>query len=384
MKPKIVQITALDSTMRNLIGHLNMKSLEAGYEVHCICTPGEDVQLLLDKGYIVHPVKIDREISPLNNFRSIIKIVKILKMIKPEIVHVHTPIAAVLGRIAAKLAGVKNIIYTAHGFYFHDGMPEKKYKFFYSIEKMVGTLCTDYIFTQSKEDYDLAKSNNFLMKKKRNNYLHISNGIDIKNRFNIANFDDGIKTEIINKLSISEESFVITFIGRMVKEKGILDLVEAIEIIPRKYKIDLIAIGNVSSSERDQSLTDIIDSKSLKNIHFIGRVSNVEDYLFASDTFVLPSYREGMPRSIIEAMSLKNAVVATDIRGSREEVIEGYNGFLVDTNKPTQIAEKLIKLMDDSKLLKNMQDSGLKEVNLNYDEDIVVQKQINIFNKITK
>lgn len=384
MKSKIVQITALDSTMKGLIGLLNIRSLDAGYEVHCICSPGQDTKELLDRGYIVHPVKIDRKISPLKNLKNIIKISKIIKKINPDIVHVHTPVASVIGRIASKIAGVKNIIYTAHGFYFHEGMNKKQYKLFFNIEKWIGRFCTDYIFTQSKEDFQLAKDNKFLKSSKSKNYLHISNGIDIDNRFNIDNFKESLKKDIREHLKIENDSLIITFIGRMVKEKGILDLLEAIDIVSSDYKVDLIAMGSVVESERDQTLNSYIEKNDKKNVHFIGRVSNVEDYLYTSNVFILPSYREGMPRSIIEAMAMKNAIIATDIRGSREEVIDGFNGFLVDASSPKQIAESITTLIENNELLKTMQSNSLLEVKQKYNEEVVVQKQIEIFDKITK
>ena len=152
--------------------------------------------------------------------------VKLFKQIKPDIVHVHTPIAAVLGRIAAKIAGVPTIIYTAHGFYFHEGMSLKTYKFYFNIEKFIGKYFTDYIFTQSKEDYHTAIKITF-KKSKQSNYLHISNGIDIDNQFNFELINKDNLTNIKQELEIKDGDIVVTFIGRLVKEKGILDLLDS-------------------------------------------------------------------------------------------------------------------------------------------------------------
>src|SRR5699024_7365692 len=109
---------------------------------------------------------------------------KLFKKEKPDIVHVHTPVASVLGRIAAKLAGVPNIIYTAHGFYFHENMSPEKYKLFYTIEKLCAKWCTDYIFTQSEEDGNLAINKNFLPPGK---ITIIGNGVDVNEKFNPSN-----------------------------------------------------------------------------------------------------------------------------------------------------------------------------------------------------
>lgn len=383
MKPKIVQICALDSTMYKMLNTLNKKSLEEGFEVHCICSDGEYINKLRECGYIVHPIKITREINIKDNLITIKNIYRKLKQIKPDIVHVHTPIAAVLGRIAAKLAKVKTIIYTAHGFYFHEGMSKKKYKVFYNIEKYVGKFLTDYIFTQSEEDFILAEEGNFLSRQKRKNYLHISNGIDLTNRFNLKRFNSSIKDNIIKEHNISKDTMIVSFIGRMVKEKGIFDLIEAMKLLEDYKDIHLFAMGGLPESERDKSLKGFLENVSdIKNVTFTGKIENVEDYLFASDIFVLPSYREGMPRSIIEAMSMKNAVIATNIRGSREEVIPKFNGYLVEVKNPLQIKDMILDLYNNREKLKKFKENSLTRAQQLYDENDVVQKQIMIFKEV--
>ncbi|MDK6864079.1 glycosyltransferase family 4 protein [Nosocomiicoccus ampullae] len=379
MKTKIVQITAIDASMNNMLKLLNERSKEAGYEVHCICSPGKNTEKIINKGYIYHPVNIDRKIAPISNLKSIVRIYKILKRIKPDIVHVHTPVAAVLGRIAARLANVDNIIYTAHGFYFHEGMSARKYKIFFNIEKYMGKFFTDFIFTQSMEDYNTAKDNKFLKNEK--NYLHISNGIDLTKKFNYQLMNKNTMTELKERLGIKSEDIVLAYVGRLVKEKGILDLLEAFKNLEGKINTKLLIVGNIPESERDQTLSSTINELILNpNIIFTGRVTNVEDYLYMSDIFILPSFREGMPRSIIEAMAMKNAIIATDIRGSREEVDDNINGFLVNLNSPIEIEEKIIKLYNNKKLLFDMQEAAYQKAQTEYDEEKVVKKQLQIFN----
>src|SRR5690625_1295993 len=167
--------------MNGLLRELNTTILEEGYELICVCSDGPRVKGLREEGFDVRTINIDRKISPIENLKSIYKMYKLFRKEKPDIVHVHTPIAAVLGRIAAKMARVPAIIYTAHGFYFHENMSPKKYKFFYTIEKLCAKWCTDYIFTQSEEDGQLAIDNNFLS---ADNITIISNGVDVNGTFN--------------------------------------------------------------------------------------------------------------------------------------------------------------------------------------------------------
>lgn len=381
MKPKIVQITAIDASMNNLLGLLNKKSQDNGYEIHCICSPGDGANKILENGYTFHPIKIERRISLFSNLKSIYKIYKVLKRIRPDIVHVHTPIAAVLGRITAKLAGVKTTIYTAHGFYFHEGMSKKEYNLFFNIEKLMGKFFTDYLFTQSKEDYEVAKSHKFL--RNESNYLHISNGIDVDGRFNVE--EHGLYSEgIRKKLNIQDSDLLISFAGRLVKEKGILDLFEVFNYFKSYKDIKFIVLGEVAETERDQSIKKYIQviQNRMDNVIFTGNVSNIEEFLFSSDIFILPSYREGMPRSIIEAMAMENAIIATNVRGSREEVDSDINGFLVNVNDPNSIINKVKKLYNDRDLLEKMKKSASKKAKNEYDEETVVLKQLNIFSEI--
>ncbi|MCE4955670.1 glycosyltransferase family 4 protein [Macrococcoides caseolyticum] len=374
---KIVQITAIDTSQEKLLKKLNLESKKSGFEVHCISSKGEDYKNILNDGHIFHDVKIDRKISPISNVKSVISIYKVLKKIKPDIVHVHTPVAAVLGRIAAKIAKTPIVIYTAHGFYFHDGMSKKKYKIFYGIEKYLGRYFTDFIFTQSEEDFNLAKSGKFL--KNQNNYLWISNGIDLEDKFNISKIDEVKTSKIKADLNINNSDLVVSFIGRLVEEKGILDLLKAAKNL-KNCNIHFIIMGGLYESDRDLNTYDKIQEFLQEDhIHYVGQVDNANEYLFISDIFCLPSYREGMPRSIIEAMSMKNAIIATNIRGSREEVVHEKNGYLVDIKDYKSIEKYILYLQSNPYVLEMMKKQSFDRAYELYNEKTVVEKQIKVF-----
>lgn len=375
---KVVQLCAIDETMDKLLKSLNMALIKSGYEVIAVSSKGELQGKLSDMGLKVRNVNIDRNINPMSNIKSIVEMYKLFKEERPQIVHVHTPVAAVLGRIAAKLAKVPIIVYTAHGFYFHENMSKVKYMLFLFIEKVMARLCTDYIFTQSNEDLETAIINTF---KKESRMIAIGNGVDVRNRFNPINIQlDSINT-IVNKLNINEDDFIVTFIGRLVKEKGILDLLKSYQYIEGKVKF--IIVGDVFQGDRDRdTYMELKRYESNENIKFVGKICNVEDVLSMTDVFCLPSYREGMPRSIIEAMAMECAVVATNIRGSREEVVDGDTGFLVEVNDSKSIAEKIDILIKDKELLSKMKYKARERALNLYDEDIVVKKQLDVMEKL--
>ncbi|WP_436862371.1 glycosyltransferase family 4 protein [Staphylococcus caeli] len=377
-----MQIAAIEMTHIKLLKALNEASVANGLEVHCVSTSGTQKNEVLKQGVYYHNIKIDRSINPIGNMKSILQMVRLFKQIKPDIVHVHTPVAAVLGRIAAKIAGVPTIIYTAHGFYFHEGMSLKTYKFYFNIEKLIGKYFTDYIFTQSEEDYNTAVQNNFLKNSKQNNYLHISNGIDIDRQFNIEFIDKDSVNAIKKELDINVNDIVVTFIGRLVKEKGILDLLESYKKLSLN-NIKYIIIGDLPEGERDKETLELLKKyKKEKNIIFTGQISNINEYLALSDIYCLPSYREGMPRSIIEAMAMKNAIIATNIRGSREEVIENENGFLVPLQASMYIANKIEELANDEIKLNQFKEASYIRAKNIYNETEVVKKQLEVFSQV--
>ncbi|WP_415363302.1 Glycosyl transferase, group 1 [Mammaliicoccus lentus] len=378
---KIVQVVAVDVTLDTLLEPLIKATQNENIETHCVSNKGPYYKEMINNNFYFHEVKIDRKISPVKNLKSIISLVKIFKDIKPTIVHVHTPVASVLGRIAAKIAKVPVIIYTAHGFYFHEGMSNKKYNFFYKIEKYTGKFCTDYIFTQSEEDFEVATSGKFLSKKNKNNYVHISNGVDIKNKFNYENFLNKTNVELRKKYNFKDSDLVITFIGRLVKEKGILDFLNSYKYLKNK-NIKYLVIGGLPPGERDtETFKELEKYKTNENIIFTGHIKNINEYLYMSDVFCLPSYREGMPRSIIEAMAMKNAILATNIRGSREEVIHGKNGYLFNISDSISIARYIDEFANNRILLSEFKEYGYERAKSIYNEENVLKKQLEVFNK---
>jgi len=377
---RIVQISAIDSTMESLLGELNRGTVNAGFETIGICSKGKNKEQIEENGVILVNVQIDRKIA-VSNIKTVIQLYKVIRKYKPDIVHVHTPVAAVLGRIAAKAAKTPYIIYTAHGFYFHENMKAHVYRSFYLIEKYMARFFTDYIFTQSEEDARLAVKGKFLSEDR---IIWISNGVDVNGIFNPNNIKQHEIDNLYNEFSLNKQDFIVSFIGRMVTEKGIYDLLDAFEKIDRN-DIKLLVIGGQAQGERDRNTIERIKKyQSNPNIIFTGKRSDVNNLLHISDIFCLPSYREGMPRSIIEAMSMENAVIATNIRGSREEVIDGETGFLVPIKSPAEIKNKIEALLNDKALLESMKKAGRERAAEKYDEKKIVSRQLDIFSSLIK
>lgn len=380
MPIKILQVCAIDETVKSLLLPLIDRLTLEGYDVTSACSEGKNSADLRAKGYKITNIDVARKISVWSNLKSIVGLVKLMKKNKYDIVHVHTPVAALLGRIAAKFARVPIVIYTAHGFYFHERMSKLQYMFFFGIEKCAGRLLTDYIFTQSEEDRQTAVTRKII---KESRVCTISNGVDVKGKFNPANINRSIVERKRSELGVSDSDKVIMFIGRFVREKGIMDLLEAFNSIGRDdYK--LMLVGDRFTAERDMETYDYIRNltEANKNIIVTGRRYDISDLLYMSNLFILPSYREGMPRSVIEAMAMGKPVIATNIRGCREEVVEGETGFLAEVNNPSQLKDRIIKILENQELEKKMGSLGRLRAEGLFDEDKVIDIELRVISKL--
>lgn len=376
---KILQLCAVDFTLKNLLLPLVDRLSAEGFEVHSACSPGPEIEELRSRGYRIRTVRILRRISPLSNLISVLELFRYIKQERFDVVHVHTPVAGILGRIAARLSGVPLIIYTAHGFYFHDGMPKWKKEIVIAVEKFMGIFFTDIIFTQSEEDRTAAIQRRIISPGR---IFHIGNGVDIK-KFDIENID--VKPTVKRRdLGIKPDARVIGFIGRIVREKGIVDLVEAFKKVLREVPgAVLLVIGDHLSSDRDHTtkkeVLSLIDKYGLaENIVFTGQRRDINELLAVVDVFVLPSYREGMPRSIIEAMAMGRPVVATDIRGCREEVVDGVTGLLVPVGDPESLAGAISTILRHEALALKMGRAGRARARDEFDEEKVLARQSDI------
>lgn len=378
---KILQICAIDLSVDALLKPLIKKSLDNGFEVHNACSDEGRFKALRSEGLTMVDVHISREINPLSNLKSILALYRLMKREQYDIVHVHTPVAALLGRIAAKLSGVKNVIYTAHGFYFHDEMSRKQYNMFYNIEKYAARWMTDWLLLQSKEDYELALENKF---KRPERTIHLSNGVNIWGKFNPELITKLVRNNIRESIGLKEEDLVFSFIGRLVREKGIFELVEAFKRVVKRYpNAKLLLIGGLLDSERDQGSYDKL-KKDLNhpNIYYLGFRSDTPELLAISDCFVLPSHREGLPRSIIEAMAMETPIIASNIRGCREEVFQGENGFLFERENTDDLTSAMIAIADNSETREQFGKRSRELAEELFDEEKVLQKQIDLFNAL--
>jgi len=371
---RILHICAVGFTVKNLLLPQINYFLSQGLSVETACSPGPEVEKLQQQGYIIHPIQIDRRIAPGSNLNTIYQLRKLIAQQRYDLVHVHTPIASVLGRMAAKLAGVKRIIYTAHGFYFHDDMSPNQYRFYHSVERGAGWL-TDLILTQSSEDLATAEKTGLCPKEK---LRYLGNGVDLA-RFRRSNLIPA-QQQLRQSLKIPDTaSLIVGMTGRITAEKGYLELIEALAKLRSQFpNVHLLVIGGQLSSERDafqSQLNQIIETQNLESyVTFTGLRSDIPELLGLMDVFTLPSYREGLPRSILEAMAMELPVVATDIRGCREAVINGQTGLIVPPRNSEKLADAISQLLASPEMRQSFGKAGRQRIEAEYDERLVFDR----------
>jgi glycosyltransferase involved in cell wall biosynthesis len=297
-----------------------------------------------------------RDISPLMDLKSLFKIYSILKREKPDIVHTHSSKAGIIGRIAAKLAGVKIIVHTIHGYGFNETQKLFIKKFYIFLEKFC-TLFSDKLIVVTKEDikkglhYKIAKENKFVL---------IRAGVDTefyKSFIQNPNFKE--------TLGIGDNIRIISTIGAFKPQKNLKDFIKAASLVVSRFKDTMFLI--IGDGQQRKELEILIEKSNLKNkILMLGWRTDIAEILKASDIFVLTSLWEGLPCSIIEAMCCAKPVVANAVDGLKEIVVDGKNGFLVEPNNYVKTAERITCLLSNKIDLKNLGEKAYNSISQEY------------------
>ncbi|UCF06631.1 MAG: glycosyltransferase family 4 protein [bacterium] len=378
----VLQLCAVDFTAYHLLRPLGMALRDAGYRVTFCCSPGEGLEKLAAEGFDVVPIPIHRSYNILRHIISFVRLYRLLRRRRFEIVHAHTPVAGLIGRVAAKLAGVPRIVYTAHGFYFHEGMHGIVRCFFLALERF-GARLSDLIFVQSREDWKEALRERIATEDKM---IHIGNGVDP------ALFEPQRYVEEAEKLRAElgvDYGPVIGFVGRIVREKGAVEFVRAAASVKATFPgSKFVLVGSPLASDRDGCWVEVNRLRDELGISsdmvLTGYRTDVPAILTVFDIFVLPSYREGMPRALLEAMAAGLPVVASDIRGCREEVEDGVTGYLVPPRRHEPLARAIERLLSSGDRGQSMGRAGKRRVKEHFNEYNVLEKQVHGINTLIK
>ena len=319
---------------------------EQGYDVTGISAPGDGVAELEAAGisHFAVPFVRNTQLTPLADANALAHMVRVFRRGRFDIVHTHTAKPDLYAAMAARLAGVPCVVSTLHGFLFHELTPPKRRRFYAGLAK-VGMRFCDTVLSQNPEDVTTAIAERICPASK---IEYLGNGIDLT-RFDPTRIDAqrvrGLKAE----LGIAPDSLTVGFVGRLVEEKGVLELFAAIAQLRLRFPtIKLLIVGMIDRAKSDAIQPEVADRFGIADLCiFTGHRDDMPELYSAMDVCVLASHREGYPRTVMEASAMSVPVVATNIRGCRTAVVEGRNGMLVPLKDPAKLAEAIGALLGD-------------------------------------
>lgn len=332
---KVLYVTTVSRTINAfLIPHINML-LDNGYEVHCACSIDKPVDKELQRrGVKIFEVPFSRNPLGIGNIKAFIKLEELQRINDYDIVHVHTPIAAIYGRLLKLNFPSLRIIYTAHGYHFLKGGSKLGWILYYPIEKIMAKF-TDVTININKEDYEITKEK----LKPKKCYLLNGVGLDLDKYKKLSSKEIQEKRK---EFGLKDKDFVVLMIAEINKNKNHIQLINAMDILKDKYpNIKVLCIGDGTLKE---SLEKQIILRNLQNnIFMLGYRLDVNKLINISDIGMLLSRREGLPRNIMEFMACGRKVIATDIRGCRDLICDETIGTLVNVDDYESTAKAIEK-----------------------------------------
>lgn len=350
------------ATVRSHIGQFHMpfiRELKAhGVEVHAAFKDNSADKPGLDLSAIDKTFEVPFERRPLrpNNIKAYRELKKIIDGNGYDAVHCHTPMGAVITRLAAKSARKKGtkVIYTAHGFHFFKGASMKNWMLFYPVEKYLSKY-TDCLITINSEDCELAHKKKF-----RAGKIYKVHGVGVElDKFKAVDADE--KARLRAEYGYDGDTFIMIYPADLSVRKNQPMLFDALQKIAEKNKnVKLLLPGQPIRLEEYKRM--ISERGIADNVEFLGYRRDINNLVGLSDLSVASSFQEGLPINLIEAMAMGNAIVATDVRGNNDAVEDGVNGYLVPVGDSDLMAEKILELMNDREKLRTFGENGLDMV----------------------
>lgn len=355
-----------------------------GFEIIGVSSSGTEMaDVERDEGIRTIIVEMSRRITPVNDFKSLIKLYRLIKKEKPEIVHSHTPKAGLLAMMAARAAGVKIRLHTVAGLPLMEATGSTR-KLLESVEKLV-YLCSTKVYPNSKGLYDFIVQNKFTKTSK----LKVigngsSNGIDTAH-FNPANVSEEKKVSLKNSLEISESDFVFVFVGRMVGDKGINELVEAFINLKSKFKQAKLLLVGPFEEELDPLKPKTIQTiESTPEILFVDFQPDVRPYFAISDCLAFPSYREGFPNVVMQAGAMGLPSIVSDINGCNEIIEEGQNGLIIPAKNVAELENAMVRMISDSELFHKTKSNSRTMICERFEQKVVWEALLKEYRDLLK
>lgn len=372
---KLIRITTVPLSLKVLLkGQLRFMASN-GFDVKGVSSEGKELREVHEnEGIAVEAITMSRKITPFQDLKSLWEMWNFLRKEKPQIVHTHTPKAGIIGMLAARLAGVPHRLHTVAGLPLMEATGTKR-KILNFVEKLTYSSATR-VYPNSKGLYDFILQNNFT----QSNKLKIiangsSNGIDT------AFFSPDQVTEIERvtlreKLNIQPDDFVFVFVGRIVSDKGINELIKAFSELQAAENnepagIKLLLVGGLENDLDPLNPETLAEINQNKDIISVGFQQDVRSFFAIADALVFPSYREGFPNVVMQAGAMGLPSIVSDINGCNEIIIEGENGLIIPSKNVEKLKEKMLTLAKDKNLYTKLKGNSRRMIENRYEQSVV-------------
>jgi glycosyltransferase involved in cell wall biosynthesis len=374
-KPLLIHVTTTDMSLALLLGPQLSAFAAAGYDVIGVSAAGPFVVELEEAG-IRHTAlrHATRNVSPLDDVRAAAELYRLLRQLRPDIVHTHTPKPGIYGRLGGRAAGVPIVVNTVHGLYATPEDSLARRIGVYTLERLAAT-CSDAELVQNEEDLATLAALRVPVDR-----LHLlGNGIDLE-RFAPTATSMTARNKFRSELGVDDDTVVVGAVGRLVWEKGYRELFAAAEHLRRRsLGATVVVAGPTEPGKADGIGPAALAAAESSGVRFVGYHSDPEDLYPAFDIYVLASYREGFPRSAMEAAAMGLPVVATDIRGCRQVVDHGTTGLLVPPRDAVALTDAVIRLAADPGLRSEMGRQAAAKATREFDQRRVIALTLDLY-----
>lgn len=365
---RLARITTVPMSLDLLIKGQPTFMRSKGFQVSLASADGEEIQRVeAETSLKVHILPLTRTISPLKDLYALWATFRWFRKTKPTIVHSHTPKAGIIGMLAAKMAGIPIRMHTVAGLPLLEATGFKR-KVLNTVERLTSWAATG-VYPNSIALKDIMDRNHLAPTSK----LKVigngsSNGIDTE-KYSKSHFSTKDSATLRSQLGIQPYEKVLVFVGRIVKDKGINELLQSFDNLLEAYpSLTLLLVGKEEAELDPLDATSYKILRSNKKIIQVGWQQDVRPYFNLADIFVFPSYREGFPNVVMQAAAFEIPSVVTDINGSNEIVQHGLNGLIVPVKKIKALENAMRELVEDQDLCKQMGQAARKRIVANYEQ----------------
>ena len=372
---KLIRITTVPISFKVLLkGQLRFMASN-GFDVKGVSSEGEELKEVREnEGIVMEAINMSRKITPFQDLKSLWEMWNFLRKEKPQIVHTHTPKAGIIGMLAARLAGVPHRLHTVAGLPLMEATGIKR-KILNFVEKLTYSSATR-VYPNSKGLYDFILQNNFT----QSNKLKIiangsSNGINTT-FFSPEQVTETERVTLREKLNIQPDDFVFVFVGRIVSDKGINELIKAFSELQTAENNELIGIklllvGGLESDLDPLNSETLAEINQNKDIISVGFQQDVRPFFAISDALAFPSYREGFPNVVMQAGAMGLPSIVSDINGCNEIIVEGENGLIIPPKNVEKLKEKMLTLARDKNLYIKLKENSRRMIENRYEQSVV-------------